>query len=85
MGENSKISNNSFKINTTGLQTNFSGGTWGDDWQKNVKGKTVHLYNMVNELKEPLLIFLVLMTIFFCIKSIKKNNIVNFNEFKKLR
>ncbi len=43
------------KINTTGLQTNFSGGTWGDDWQKNVKGKTVHLYNMVNELKEPLL------------------------------
>ena len=42
-------------INTTGLETNFKGGTWGEDWQKNVKGKTVHLYNMVNELKEPLL------------------------------
>ena len=43
------------KINTTGLETNFKGGTWGEDWQKNVKGKTIHLYNMVNELKEPLL------------------------------
>jgi len=43
------------KINTTGLETNFKGGTWGVDWQKNVKGKTIHLYKMISEITEPLL------------------------------
>lgn len=43
------------KINTTGVTTNFKGGTWGEDWQKNVKGKTVHLYKILTEIKEPLL------------------------------
>lgn len=44
-----------FKILTTGIQTNFKGGTWGEDWQANVKGKTVHLYNLVSNINEPLL------------------------------
>lgn len=43
------------EIITTGLSTNFKGGTWGDDWQRNVKGKTVHLYDTVSKIKEPLL------------------------------
>jgi hypothetical protein len=43
------------EIITTGLSTNFKGGTWGEDWQKNVKGKTVHLYDIVSKIQEPLL------------------------------
>ena len=43
------------EIIVTGLSTNFKGGTWGEDWQKNVKGKTVHLYDMVSKIQEPLL------------------------------
>ena len=42
-------------IITTGIQTNFKGGTWGEDWQKNVKGKTLHLLDLVSKIKEPLL------------------------------
>tara|TARA_R110000823_G_scaffold276629_3_gene395184 strand:- start:208 stop:930 length:723 start_codon:yes stop_codon:yes gene_type:complete len=43
------------EIITTGLSTNFKGGTWGEDWQKNVKGKTVHLYDTISRIQEPLL------------------------------
>lgn len=43
------------EIITTGLSTNFKGGTWGDDWQRNVKSKTVHLHDTVAKLEEPLL------------------------------
>jgi hypothetical protein len=50
-----KDKSNIINIITTGVRTNFSGGTWGEDWQKNVKGKTVHLYDMVSKIQEPLL------------------------------
>mgnify|MGYP003113914938 CR=1 FL=1 len=43
-------------VHTTGLKTNFKGGTWGEDWQINVKSKTVHLHNMISHLEEPLLL-----------------------------
>lgn len=46
---------NLLSILTTGIQTNFKGGTWGEDWQKNVKGKTIHLYNILSQMEEPLL------------------------------
>ncbi len=42
-------------ILTTGVKTNFNGGTWGDDWQTNVKSKTIHLENVVSRIEEPLL------------------------------
>lgn len=42
-------------ILTTGIQTNFKGGTWGEDWQKNVKGKTTHLLDLISKTQEPLL------------------------------
>lgn len=50
---NKKIS--MLKIIDTGMQTNFDGGTWGKDWQLNVKGKTTHLYNLICKIQEPLL------------------------------
>lgn len=50
-----KGQSNIINIITTGVQTNFKGGTWGEDWQKNVKSKTVHLYEMVSQTEEPLL------------------------------
>ena len=46
---------NIFEFISTGKQTSFKGGTWGEDWQTNVKGKSVHLYNLVSHLKEPIL------------------------------
>ena len=46
---------NVINIITTGIQTNFKGGTWGEDWQKNVKSKTFHLHNIVSKTEEPLL------------------------------
>jgi len=39
----------------TDLQTNFEGGIWGDDWRKNVKSKTVTLYNTLLNIDHPLL------------------------------
>lgn len=42
-------------IITTGICTEFKGGTWGEDWQKNVKSKTVYLYDIVCKIHEPLL------------------------------
>jgi hypothetical protein len=46
---------NIINIITTGMQTNFNGGTWGEDWQKNVKSKTVYLYDIVYKIQEPVL------------------------------
>lgn len=50
-----KNKSNIFEFISTGTQTSFKGGTWGDDWQINVKGKSAHLYNLVSTLKEPFL------------------------------
>jgi len=50
-----KSKSNIISVITTGLQTNFKGGTWGEDWQKNVKSKTVHLYDLVSQINQPLL------------------------------
>lgn len=46
---------NIFEFISTGEQTNFKGGTWGEDWQINVKGKSRHLYNLASHLKDPIL------------------------------
>lgn len=43
------------EIIETGLTTNFKGGTWGEDWQINVKGKTTYLHELVSKINEPLL------------------------------
>ena len=39
----------------TDLQTNFNGGIWGEDWRKNVKSKTVTLYDTLLNIDHPLL------------------------------
>ena len=46
---------NHIEIIETGLKTNFKGGTWGEDWQLNVKGKTHYLYELVSKIEDPLL------------------------------
>ena len=46
---------NHIEIIETGLKTNFKGGTWGEDWQLNVKGKTHYLYELVSKIEQPLL------------------------------
>jgi hypothetical protein len=43
------------KIINTGSTTNFKGGIWGEDWQINVKGKTMWLLNTVNKVQESVL------------------------------
>jgi len=43
------------EIKSTGLSTNFNGGTWGDDWQLNVKGKTKWLLQTIKSVEEPVL------------------------------
>jgi hypothetical protein len=50
-----KDKSNIINIITTGIRTNFNGGTWGKDWQQNVKGKTVYLYDIACKSHEPLL------------------------------
>ena len=42
-------------IINTGSFTNFKGGTWGEDWQLNVKGKTKWLLETINMTEEPVL------------------------------
>lgn len=39
----------------TDINTNFEGGIWGDDWRKNVKSKTVTLYETLLNINHPLL------------------------------
>ena len=39
----------------TGLKTNFDGGTWGNDWQLNVRSKTQTLYHIIDKTKTPTL------------------------------
>ena len=43
------------RVVDTGINTNFNGGVWGPDWQTNVKSKTVYLYKIIDELREPVL------------------------------
>jgi len=46
---------NIIEIIDTGLSTNFKGGTWGEDWQINVKGKTKWLFQTILNSQYPVL------------------------------